>query len=182
MFEIYLNAANRELLVEDLQSGEVVLLKKMPHEWLVKVDNGIKELYPKTYTKLCEQFGDSEPFLFARICQFLSCNCAEKNGVPDIDEHFNFKLETVYCPARALGICKLGFCLPQLTDKLSKTEITVLKLFCEGMSEEEIGERLFISSHTVHNHINNMYTKTGIKGMSNPDRRLVAYAHEKNLF
>ena len=49
------------------------------------------------------------------------------------------------------------------------------------MSEDEIAEKLFISRYTVHNHINNMYSKTGIKGKSTPDRKLMAYAFKNKL-
>lgn len=45
------------------------------------------------------------------------------------------------------------------TYKLTKREIEVSKLICEGLSNKEIAEELFISSHTVKSHIDNIFRK-----------------------
>jgi len=39
---------------------------------------------------------------------------------------------------------------------LSKRELDVLKLVCQGMSNREIAERLFISEHTAKVHLKNI--------------------------
>jgi|GEM_PF-1384153 len=181
MFEIYTNSENKYLVVEDMSTGVMSPVKDMPISWLLKVDNSIKETYPETYDQLVKLHGGMRADVAMRVKQFLSCNFSCKDGVPDIDEHFNFKIENVFCPARSTKVCQLGFCTPKINSDLSKCERLVLRLFCIGMSEEEIAEKLFISRCTVHNHINNMYTKTGIKGKTTPDRKLVAYAYSKNL-
>lgn len=181
MFEIYPNSSNSLLVVEDMKTGAIVPLKDMAFGWILKVDNAIKETYPETYDQLVDLEGGKKNNALMRVKQFLSCNFSFKDGLPDIDEHFNFKLEKVFCPARNTGICKLGICSPKITHKFSRCEKMVLNLFYVGMSEEEIGEKLFISRCTVHNHINNMYAKAGVKGQSNPDRRLIAYAVKNRL-
>ena len=181
MYEVYTNSDNRHLIVEDMCTGAIVTLKEMPIAWLLKVDNAIKETYPETYDKLVDIHGGMSLNVMKRVRQFLSCNHSVKDGIPDIDDHYNFRLEKVFCPAQLTKICILGFCNPIITNELSKCEKIVLSLFCKGLSEEEIGEKLFISRCTVHNHINNMYAKTGIKGKTAPDRKLMAYAHDKNL-
>jgi DNA-binding CsgD family transcriptional regulator len=48
-------------------------------------------------------------------------------------------------------------------DILSDREKEVLKLVAEGMESKEIGEALFISSHTVDNHRRNMIAKLGAR-------------------
>jgi PAS domain S-box-containing protein len=46
---------------------------------------------------------------------------------------------------------------------ISKREKEVCLLLVRGLSNQEIGERLFISSGTVKNHVYNIYEKTGVK-------------------
>lgn len=46
---------------------------------------------------------------------------------------------------------------------LSSREIEVLKAIIEGLSNKEIGEKLFISVSTVKTHIINIYSKLGVK-------------------
>jgi DNA-binding NarL/FixJ family response regulator len=42
---------------------------------------------------------------------------------------------------------------------LSRREIEVLRHVAQGLSNLEVGERLFISEHTVHRHVANILTK-----------------------
>ena len=48
---------------------------------------------------------------------------------------------------------------PELMERLSERELDVLRLVAEGMSNELIGEKLFISIHTVKVHTRNIYAK-----------------------
>jgi len=45
---------------------------------------------------------------------------------------------------------------------LSPREIDVVKLIAEGLSNKEIGEKLFLSNGTVRNHISTILEKTGL--------------------
>ncbi len=54
----------------------------------------------------------------------------------------------------------------QLFQSLTKQEKIVIKLLSEGLTNREIGERLYISYHTVHAHRKNIYHKLGIKSIS----------------
>lgn len=47
---------------------------------------------------------------------------------------------------------------------LSQRELDVLSLVSEGLSNAEIGQRLYISSHTVKTHLDRIYTKLGVSG------------------
>tara|TARA_R110002020_G_scaffold274311_5_gene489436 strand:+ start:377 stop:1069 length:693 start_codon:yes stop_codon:yes gene_type:complete len=49
---------------------------------------------------------------------------------------------------------------------LTKQEKKVLKLLGNGLSNKEVGELLFISSHTVHTHRRNIYNKLNVKNIS----------------
>jgi DNA-binding CsgD family transcriptional regulator len=46
---------------------------------------------------------------------------------------------------------------------ISKRELEILKLILEGKNNKEIKDSLFISYHTVKNHVYNLYQKVGVK-------------------
>jgi LuxR family maltose regulon positive regulatory protein len=48
-------------------------------------------------------------------------------------------------------------------DVLSSREIEVLQALVDGLTNKEIGEKLFISISTVKTHIINIYSKLGVK-------------------
>jgi DNA-binding NarL/FixJ family response regulator len=49
---------------------------------------------------------------------------------------------------------------------LSPREIEVLRLISEGLNNQAIAERLFISEHTVHRHVANTLTKLNVSSRS----------------
>ena len=61
--------------------------------------------------------------------------------------------------------------------ELSEREIDVLKLLIHGLSNKEIANRLYISTHTVISHRKNIVQKTGIKSLPG----LTIYAITKNI-
>jgi len=61
--------------------------------------------------------------------------------------------------------------------ELSEREIDVLKLLTQGLSNKEIADKLFISTHTVISHRKNIVEKTGIKSLPG----LTIYAISKNI-
>ena len=48
----------------------------------------------------------------------------------------------------------------QLPAGLTNREMEVIRLVCEGMTDKQIGEKLFISPKTVGNHLRNIRDKT----------------------
>ena len=46
---------------------------------------------------------------------------------------------------------------------LSTREIEIIQLVSEGLTNQEIADRLTISKRTVDNHVSNVFTKTGSK-------------------
>ena len=60
---------------------------------------------------------------------------------------------------------------------LSGRELEILPMICKGMSNQEIGDRLFISKRTVDKHRANILAKTNCKNTAN----LVAYAIKNGL-
>lgn len=47
--------------------------------------------------------------------------------------------------------------------ELSAREVEIVELVAEGLTNQEIAERLTISKRTVDNHVSNVFTKTGAK-------------------
>jgi DNA-binding NarL/FixJ family response regulator len=52
---------------------------------------------------------------------------------------------------------------PNLPDDLTPREAEVLRLMAQGLNNREIAERLFISEATVKTHVNNIFSKAGLR-------------------
>ncbi len=59
-----------------------------------------------------------------------------------------------------------GKALPKPEEALSARELDVLRLLVKGMSNKEISEKLFISTHTVISHRKNITQKLSIKSVA----------------
>lgn len=60
--------------------------------------------------------------------------------------------------ARALGD-RASTTTPQWREHLTRSEAEVVDLVCEGLTNPEIGRRLFVSSRTVQGHLLNVFRK-----------------------
>lgn len=47
--------------------------------------------------------------------------------------------------------------------RLTKREIDIVRCVCQALTNDEIGERLYISRFTVETHLKNIFDKTGVK-------------------
>lgn len=59
-------------------------------------------------------------------------------------------------------------------DELTEREREVLGLMAEGRSNKAIGERLFITEHTVEKHVQNIFSKLEIPATTDNHRRVLA--------
>ena len=57
-----------------------------------------------------------------------------------------------------------------VTGKLTKRELEVLRLLADGLRQDEIAERLFISRKTVGTHVANILRKLGVRGHAQTER------------
>lgn len=66
---------------------------------------------------------------------------------------------------------------PELPDGLTRREAEVLRLIAAGRSNAEIARELYISTATVKTHINNLFTKAGVRDRA----QAVTYAYRHGL-
>ncbi len=64
---------------------------------------------------------------------------------------------------RATGVT-IGQRTPDARDRLTTQELQIAQLAAEGLSNREIGERLFLSHRTVGGHLYRIFPKLGISG------------------
>lgn len=136
---------------------------------------------PRAYEALKKRYIKSKENKFYYeflICRgFIKCNFIVHDNRLDVDENGTFNPEFVMCPR--MGECPdYGIvCNSQECSQLSSREIEILRLITKGYENTEIGDILYISPHTVHNHRNNMLRKLGM----NNTAELVRYWFENNL-
>jgi DNA-binding NarL/FixJ family response regulator len=66
---------------------------------------------------------------------------------------------------------------PEAPDGLMQREVEVLGQIAEGLSNQEIARRLFASEPTVKTHINNIFSKAGLRDRA----QAVTYAFRRGL-
>ena len=94
------------------------------------------------------------------------------NDMPDVKNLLDFDEIIDFQDVERIIYRKLESCIQKLSrhahdshqsDEISIREKEVLKLVALGLTNKEIGEKLFISSHTVITHRKNITAKLGIK-------------------
>jgi ATP/maltotriose-dependent transcriptional regulator MalT len=63
----------------------------------------------------------------------------------------------------------------EMLDPLTERELEVLRLICEGYSNQDIASELVVTIHTVKTHASNIYGKLGVRS------RTQAIAHARDL-
>lgn len=142
----------------------------------------IEEMYPDAYKALQEEYKRSSLniryYQYLMVRRFCRCNFGELDSTKADIRGGAFNFERVSCPLR--GECKHDgvICCPRFNSKLSEAELRVMRLIYAGMTIEEVATNLYLSPHTVKNHIKATYTKLGIHEKA----EFVKYANSNNLF
>ena len=150
---------------------------------IMEVLSSIREFFPEAYASLSKWYQRSANniphYQFLIVNRFCRCNWGLLDTTKkDIDGRGIFNFERVLCPMRGECPYENIVCNPKFNSKLSDAELRVMKLVYEGCGNEEIAERLYLSPHTVKNHIKSVYLKLGIHEKS----EFISYAHNNNLF
>jgi DNA-binding CsgD family transcriptional regulator len=58
---------------------------------------------------------------------------------------------------------------------LTESELRVVQLVAEGLTNREVADRLFLSPHTVDSHLRHAFTKVGVNSRVELTRRFMAY-------
>ena len=170
--------------------GEVMLKQEdKPEHMLVETDyefinafiSVLQEFYTDSYNALISVYekADKRGYRnFMVVKRFIKCNLSVYDNRIDLDEHWNFNFEFVSCPLR--GECKFDgiICSPKFNSKLSDRQLEVMRLLYEGLSDNEISDKLFISLNTVNNHRKNSFKKLGVHSMSD----FMRFAQKNNIF
>ncbi len=143
----------------------------------------IRERYPEAYRALSKEYQNSSlnvPYYqYLIVRRFCKCNFGKLDTTKyDIDNFGRFNFEKVDCPLR--GECKYEgiICCPKFNSKLSPAEERVMRLIYNGLSKEEVGDKLCLSPHTVKQHIKSAYCKLGVHDKG----EFVKIATDNNLF
>jgi DNA-binding CsgD family transcriptional regulator len=165
-----------------LPDGTDERLTEGSHEVIKHMLDKIENLYPKAYAALNKEYKklNAIPFLkrYNIVNRFCRCNFGSIDNIRDIDSKGRFVFEHVPCPLR--GECSMEgiVCNPEFNSQISKSEMRVLELLYRGFEKEEIAEKLFLSVHTVNNHIHNAYVRLGFHEKA----EFIDYAHRNKLF
>ena len=142
----------------------------------------ITSLYPEADNALSECYAKSvrsTPYYnYLRARRFCKCNFSSLDHTKKDISANGFGFEKVPCPLR--GECKYEgvICQPRMNTRLSDAEERVMRLVCEGRSNMEIADELFLSPNTIKRHISTAYIKTGTRNRA----EFVKYAKDNNFF
>lgn len=166
-------------LLKSIEADIVLMDIKMPVIDGIEATKKAMEINPNLKVIALSMFGDEEylqQMIQAGVKGFLLKNITRKD--------LNHAIELVNRGGNYYSEELLGFFTkkyihdthPEDDDlQITKRELEVLQLVAEGLTNQEIADKLFISKRTVDGHKNNLIVKTGSKNMVD----LLVYAIKK---
>jgi two-component system response regulator NreC len=169
-----------EELLEVLQNEQVDIVItdiRMPKMGGITATKKIKERYPKIKVIAFTMFGQKDAvdkMIAAGANGYLLKNASLKTLLEAVrkvhagEDYFDpnvLRKNTVSAQKKIIGQKKL----------LTKRQYEILELIGQGLSNKEIGEKLFIGTYTVGTHRKNMMEKLGLKGRN----ALLSYALDR---
>lgn len=142
----------------------------------------IDKFYPKAYEALAKEYErcntDIALLRYRIVLRFCRCNFGNIDNIHDVDSNGRLHLECVPCPLR--GECRYEgvVCKPEFDHNLRPAEMRVLELWYQGFTKEEIAERLYLSVHTINQHVRNALARLGLHEKA----EFFRYAERNHLF
>lgn len=165
-----------------LPDGSINKLQQTDSEIIDDLIEHIATFYPKAHEALCSEYKgcalNRSYYRFRIASRFIRCNFAQLDNIPDFSDNCCCAFEFVPCPLRGECRHEKVICRPEFYHKLSAAEMPVLRLWFNGLSIDNIAERLCLSPHTIHNHIRHAYQRLNIHSRA----EFVRYASQTNLF
>lgn len=173
-------------LVAELTPDVVLMDLRMPRCDGVEATRRIRTQYPGTQVVVLTTYADDEslfPALRAGARGYLTKDAGGDEIVRAVESVLSGDAGLSPSVQRRL-LERLSHSEPSpppaaetAPDGLTARETEVLLLIAEGLSNQEIARRLHVSTATVKTHINNLFSKTGLKDRA----QAVRYAYSKGL-
>ena len=185
-FEVLGEAANgRELLdmLENIQPDVILLDIAMPEMNGIEAAAEIIRRWPERKIVTLSMFGE-EDYYFKMVSLGVKAFLLKNSDIGEVQEAIRtvvdggsyFSQELLFNLVSNLKSSSESRSAEDEAD-LSERELEILLEICKGLSNQEIGDKLFISKRTVDKHRANILAKTNCKNTAN----LVVYAIKNKL-
>lgn len=166
-----------------ISGGKTIEITEGDTEFIDELLSEIENFYPGAYKALQDTYSKSNSnqpyFRFLMARRFLKCNFGNLDTTEhDIDSERIFHFEKVSCPMRGECRHECVICMPRFNCKLSDAEMRVMRIYYQDRNIERIADILYLSGHTVKNHIRAAYAKLGIHTRG----EFITYASKHQLF
>lgn len=185
---ILFEAENHDQLFKtiDTDNPDAVLIDYSCENFSIRTIAEVREKYPSTKIIAFTYLKSSETIvnaLKAGVMSYIKKDCDTQEIVDAVTDTINGKaffcgkiLDTV--EADGVNIDKISFdplsCEPV---SISQREIEIIRLIAEGLTNPQIAEKLFLSSHTIGTHRKNIMAKLGVKNTAG----IVMYGIKTNI-
>lgn len=182
-FEVVAEASNgNELLKQlSLSKADIILMDiSMPEKDGIEATAEVSKLYPYTKVVALSMYGEEE-YYYSIVDAGAKGFILKDSDINEVKE----AIETVYKGGNYFSQELLYHVIRKMKNReqevksssLSKREKEILLKICEGLSNHEIAETLFISKRTVDKHRANLLAKTNSKNTAS----LILYAIKNKL-
>jgi len=182
-FEVVAEASNGNELLKQLSrsQADIILMDiSMPEKDGIEATAEVSKLYPDTKVVALSMYGEEE-YYYSIVDAGAKGFILKDSDINEVKE----AIETVYKGGNYFSQELLYHVIRKMKNReqevksssLSKREKEILLKICEGLSNHEIAETLFISKRTVDKHRANLLAKTNSKNTAS----LILYAIKNKL-